>query len=72
MWGDIAIAFMIAFVISFMATPHTIRIAKKLGAVDTPKDIRRINKITMPRLRWTSCYCWFFCINYLFINNNDN
>ncbi len=50
MWGDIAIAFTIAFVTSFMATPYTIRIAKKLGAVDTPKDQRRINKIVMPRL----------------------
>ena len=50
MWGDIAIAFTIAFVTAFMLTPHTIRLAKKLGAVDTPKDQRRINKITMPRL----------------------
>ena len=50
MWGDIAIAFTIAFVTSFMLTPHTIKLAKKLGAVDTPKDQRRINKITMPRL----------------------
>lgn len=72
MWGDIAIAFMIAFMTAFMATPHTIKIAKKVGAVDTPKDIRRINKIPMPRLRWISCYCWFFCINYLFIDYYDN
>ncbi len=50
MWGDISIAFVIALVTSFMATPYTIRLAKKLGAVDTPKDQRRINKITMPRL----------------------
>ena len=50
MWGDIAIAFTIAFVTAFMLTPHTIKLAKKLGAVDTPKDQRRINKITMPRL----------------------
>ena len=50
MWGDIAIAFMIAFLASFMTTPHTINIARKLGAVDTPKDDRRINKVTMPRL----------------------
>ena len=42
MWGDIAIAFLIAFLASFMATPHTINIANKLGAVDTPKEERRI------------------------------
>ena len=50
MWGDIAIAFMIAFTTSFMMTPQTIKLARKLGAVDTPKDERRINKIPMPRL----------------------
>ena len=50
MWGDIAIAFMIAFMTSFMMTPQTIKLARKLGAVDTPKDERRINKINMPRL----------------------
>ncbi len=50
MWGDIAIAFTISFLAAFMTTPHTIRLAKKIGAVDTPKDERRINKITMTRL----------------------
>ena len=50
MWGDIAIAFVIAFITAFMMTPYTIKLARKLGAVDTPKDARRINKVTMPRL----------------------
>ena len=50
MWGDIAIAFMIAFITSFMMTPKTIKLARKLGAVDMPKDERRINKVPMPRL----------------------
>ena len=50
MWGDIAIAFVIAFITAFMTTPYTIKLARKLGAVDTPKDSRRINKVTMPRL----------------------
>lgn len=72
MWGDIAIAFTIAFLTTFMATPYTIKLAKKVGAVDTPKDDRRINIITMPRLRWTSCYIRFCCINNIFINSNDS
>lgn len=50
MWGDIAIAFTIAFLTAFMTTPYTIRFAKKVGAIDTPKDERRINKINMTRL----------------------
>ena len=50
MWGDIAIAFMLAFITTFVVTPYTITLAKKLGAVDTPKDERRVNTTTMPRL----------------------
>lgn len=50
MWGDIIIAFLLAFITAFMLTPKTIKIAKKIGAVDSPKDERRVNKIVMPRL----------------------
>ena len=50
MWGDIAIAFVLAFITTFVITPYTIKLARKLGAVDTPKDARRVNKVTMPRL----------------------
>lgn len=50
MWGDIAIAFLLAFITAFVITPYTIRLAKKVGAVDSPKDERRINTVAMPRL----------------------
>ena len=50
MWGDIAIAFILAFITSFVITPKTIKLARKVGAVDSPLDERRINKIEMPRL----------------------
>lgn len=49
MWGDIAIAFLLAFITAFVVTPYTIRLAKKVGAVDVPSD-RRINRKKMPRL----------------------
>lgn len=71
MWGDIVIAFTIAFLATFMATPYTIKLAKKIGAVDTPKDARRINKVTMPRLRWTSSYFRLCYFSYIFINSYD-
>ena len=77
MWGDIAIAFMIAFITAFMTTPHTINLAKKVGAVDTPQDARRINKITMPRLGGLAVIAGFFIsVFYLLvvmtIENNIN
>lgn len=37
MWGNIAIAFLLAFIVAFMATPYTIKIAKKVGAVSIEK-----------------------------------
>lgn len=50
MWGDTAIAFLLAFITAFVITPYTIKLAKKVGAIDLPKDERRINKTAMPRL----------------------
>ena len=49
MWGDIAIAFLLAFITSFVLTPYTIKIAKKIGAVDIPKDERRMHHKPMPK-----------------------
>ena len=49
MWGNIAIAFILAFIVSFMATPYTIKIADKIGAVDIPKDKRRMHTKRMPK-----------------------
>ncbi|MDO5556537.1 MAG: MraY family glycosyltransferase [Clostridia bacterium] len=50
MWGDIAIAFLLAFITAYVITPYTIRLAKKIGALDLPKDKRKIHKNAMPRL----------------------
>ena len=49
MWGNIAIAFLIAFIVAFMITPYTIKIAENVGAVDIPKDKRRMHHHAMPK-----------------------
>lgn len=49
MWGNIAIAFILAFIVAFMATPYTIKIANKIGAVDIPRDKRRMHTKRMPK-----------------------
>lgn len=49
MWGDISIAFLLAFVTAFVITPYTIRLARRVGAIDKPEK-RRINEEPMPRL----------------------
>ena len=50
MWGDIAIAFLLAFITAYVVTPYTIRFAKKIGALDLPKEKRKIHTSAMPRL----------------------
>ena len=50
MWGDIAIAFLLAFITAYVVTPYTIRFAHKIGAVDVPRDSRRVHAKTTPRL----------------------
>ena len=49
MWGDIAIGFLLAFITSFVLTPYTIKIAKKVGAIDVPKDERRMHSKPIPK-----------------------
>ena len=49
MWGDIAIAFLLAFFTSFITVPYTIKLAKKVGAIDQPND-RKVNKKPIPRI----------------------
>ena len=69
MWGDIIIAFLLAFITAFMITPKTIKMAKKLGAIDSPKDERRINKTEMPRLGGVAVVCGFLvAIAYLLVS----
>ena len=50
MWGDIAIAFLLAFITAYVITPYTIRLSKKIGALDIPIEKRKIHNSAMPRL----------------------
>ena len=70
MWGDIAIAFLLAFITAFVLTPYTMRLAKKVGAIDVPND-RRVNKKPMPRLRRDSSSLWIYSIYNILVNCNE-
>ena len=49
MWGNIAIAFLLAFIVAFMATPYTIKLAKKIGAVSIESGSRRMHNKEVPK-----------------------
>ena len=73
MWGDIAIAFLLAFITAFVLTPYTMRLARKVGAIDVPND-RRVNKKAMPRLGGLAVICGFLVstIYLLIVMNIEN
>ena len=59
MWGDIAIAFVLAFITAYVVTPYSMRLARKVKAIDEPAE-RRINKVPMPRLGGLAILSGFF------------
>ena len=68
MWGNIAIAFLLAFIVAFMATPYTIKIAKKVGAVSIEKGKRRMHNRQMPKFGGPAVILGFLVsVGYLLI-----
>lgn len=49
MYSTLWITFLVSFVLSLVMTPVAIRIAPKIGAIDVPKDARRMHTKAMPR-----------------------
>ena len=70
MWGDIAIAFLLAFITAFVLTPYTMGLAIIGGAIDVSND-RRVIKKPMPRLRRDSSYLWIYSIYNILVNCNE-
>lgn len=62
----IALSFVVALVISFMATPHAKLLAEKIGAIDVPKDKRRMHKEPIPRLGGIAIFAGFLMAFLLF------
>lgn len=63
----ILLSFMAAFVISYVSTPQVIKLAHRLGAIDVPKDNRRVHKTPIPRLGGISIYCGFLAASLAFV-----
>ncbi len=58
----------IACLITFIMTPLVIRIAHRFGAVDVPKDDRRMHKKPMPLWGGIAIFTGFFVSMFLFSN----
>ena len=57
----------VAAVISWLATPFVKKLAFKIGAVDVPKDNRRMHKVPIPRLGGLAIVIAFLLCTFLFV-----
>ena len=64
--GTIIAAFAVAAVLSYFFTPPVKNFAHKVGAIDVPKDARRMHKTPIPRLGGLAIYGGFLCSILIF------
>ena len=63
----IILAFVVAFLASFASTPLARELAIKIGAIDVPKDSRRMHKTPTPRLGGVAIFSGFFLAVICFV-----
>lgn len=61
-------AFMLSFIVAFAATPFVKRLAYKIGAVDVPRDSRRMHKTPKARLGGLAIFLGFLVSVCIFTN----
>ena len=57
--APVALALLTALVVSFLMTPVVKSFAYKVGAIDVPKDERRMHKVPIPRLGGLAIFIGF-------------
>lgn len=63
----VLLAIGLSAVISYLATPYVKKLAFKIGAVDVPKDNRRMHKKPIPRLGGLAIVIAFLLSTFLFV-----
>lgn len=62
----IILAFLVAALVSFLSSPLAEKVAAKIGAIDVPKDSRRMHKKPIPRLGGLAIFIGFFVSTLVF------
>ena len=70
LWARLLLAVAVAFAISFLMTPPVKRFAEAVGAMDIPKDERRVHKIPIPRMGGLAIYLGWVLTTLLFCEMN--
>ena len=55
------LAMLVAAAVSFASTPMVKALACKVGAIDVPKDNRRMHKVPIPRMGGLAIFLAFCC-----------
>ena len=71
MVAAIVLPLVVALVVSFLATPIVKSFAYKLGAIDVPKDARRMHKVPIPRMGGLAIFLGFIVSMLLFCPLDD-
>lgn len=67
----ILLPLVVALVIGFLSTPIVKSFAYKLGAIDVPKDERRMHKVPIPRMGGLAIFLGFIISVLLFVEVDD-
>ena len=67
LFGYVVLALLVALVVSFLASPLVKNFAYKVGAIDVPKDARRMHKTPTPRLGGLAIFLGFMISVILFV-----
>lgn len=70
MYSTLFYTFLVAFLLSLAITPLAIKIAPKIGAVDIPKDNRRMHTHAMPRFGGMAIFVGAMVAMICFLNFN--
>ena len=66
-WIKILLAFALSLVIAFLMTPPVKRFAEKVGAIDVPKDDRRVHNHPIPRMGGLAIFMGFVLSLIVFV-----
>ena len=66
-WLTIFLAFVFSLAISFLMTPPVKNFAERVGAIDVPKDERRIHNHPIPRMGGLAIFIGFMCSLLIFV-----
>lgn len=69
--ADILLTLVVGLIVSFLTTPIVKSFAYKLGAIDVPKDNRRMHKVPIPRMGGLAIFLGFIISILLFCPLDD-